>query len=855
MQSLIIKIELEGLERFTHKFLLFLIILLNGLFLFSQETNYQKGELYTIDEIKVTGLKSFNEQTVIAYTGLSKGKELRIPGEEISRVINKLWKLELFSDINFYLTKIQDKKASIEISIKELPSLSEFSIIGLKKSKEETIIDEIEIKKGQKITENFIETTKNYIVNKYKKNGFLNTKVSINTRPDSLGINNERMLINIDLGDRVKINSINFEGNKIVKSSNLKKQMKKTKTKLPGRFWKKSKFIEEDYKNDLSAIVDYYKEKGYRDARILADSVLVDKNTIDLNIEINEGNKYYFGNINFLGNSIYSDELLSRALGLYKGDVYNGVLLKKRIADDSKPDGEDITNLYQNNGYLFSTINAVEIAAENDTINFEIRINEGKPAFFDKITVIGNDRTNDNVIYRELRTKPGELYSKDKIVRTVRELGQLGFFDPEQISPDFKNVDPNAGTVDIEYGLVEKSASQVELQGGYGGGGFIGTLGLSFNNFSLKNLKNKSAWKPVPMGDGQALSLRLQANRFYRVYSFSLSDPWFGGEQPVQFSTSFSHTKQYRYNFFTGRVDKSQSFEITGASIGLAKRLRVPDDYFLLSQTLSYQYYNLNNYYTGLFTFGEGKSNNVSYTVALSRNNTYTNPIFPLGGSEFMLSARFSLPYSLWNGVDYANLGNLDEYQDNDGNPDQAKIDQERFKWLEFYKIKFKGTWYTRLVDKLVLRTHTEFGFLGAYNNDRGVIPFDRFFLGGDGMSQYAMDGREMISLRGYPNQSLSTTNGSTIYNRFSLELRYPITLKPAASIFGLTFLEAGQGYDNFREFNPFNSKRSMGFGLRIFMPAFGLLGIDFAYGLDNTNDANLSPNGWETHFVIGQQF
>ena len=855
MLSLIIKIELEGLERFTHKFLLFLIILLNGLFLFSQETNYQKGELYTIDEIKVTGLKSFNEQTVIAYTGLSKGKELRIPGEEISRVINKLWKLELFSDINFYLTKIQDKKASIEISIKELPSLSEFSIIGLKKSKEETIIDEIEIKKGQKITENFIETTKNYIINKYKKNGFLNTKVSINTRPDSVGINNEKMLINIDLGDRVKINSINFEGNKIVKSSNLKKQMKKTKTKLPGRFWKKSKFIEEDYKNDLSAIVDYYKEKGYRDARILADSVLVDKNTIDLNIEINEGNKYYFGNINFLGNSIYSDELLSRALGLYKGDVYNGVLLKKRIADDSKPDGEDITNLYQNNGYLFSTINAVEIAAENDTINFEIRINEGKPAFFDKITVIGNDRTNDNVIYRELRTKPGELYSKDKIVRTVRELGQLGFFDPEQISPDFKNVDPNAGTVDIEYGLVEKSASQVELQGGYGGGGFIGTLGLSFNNFSLKNLKNKSAWKPVPMGDGQALSLRLQANRFYRVYSFSLSDPWFGGEQPVQFSTSFSHTKQYRYNFFTGRVDKSQSFEITGASIGLAKRLRVPDDYFLLSQTLSYQYYNLNNYYTGLFTFGEGKSNNVSYTVALSRNNTYTNPIFPLGGSEFMLSARFSLPYSLWNGVDYANLGNLNEYQDNDGNPDQAKIDQERFKWLEFYKIKFKGTWYTRLVDKLVLRTHTEFGFLGAYNNDRGVIPFDRFFLGGDGMSQYAMDGREMISLRGYPNQSLSTTNGSTIYNRFSLELRYPITLKPAASIFGLTFLEAGQGYDNFREFNPFNSKRSMGFGLRIFMPAFGLLGIDFAYGLDNTNDADLSPNGWETHFVIGQQF
>ncbi len=843
------------MEKLNYKFLIGILLIINGFLSFSQEIDYQKGNFYTINEINVSGLKSFNEQTVVAYTGLSKGQKIRIPGEEISQVINKLWKLELFSDINFYLTKVEGEKANIEISIKELPSLSEFTITGLKKSKKETIIDDIEIKKGQKITENFIETTKNYIVNKYKKNGFLNTKVYIDTKPDTVGINNEKMLINIDLGDRVKISSINFTGNEIISSKKLKKQMKKTKTKLPVRFWKKSKFIEEDYKNDLTTIVDYYKERGYRDARIITDSVLVDKNKIDLNIQINEGNKYYFGEINFLGNSVYSDELLSRALGLYKGDTYNGVLLKKRIADDSKPDGEDITNLYQNNGYLFSTINPVEISAENDTINFEIRINEGKPAYFNKISVVGNDRTNDNVIYRELRTKPGELYSKDKIVRTVRELGQLGFFDPEQISPDFKNVDPNAGTVDIEYGLVEKSASQVELQGGYGGGGFIGTLGLSFNNFSLKNLKNKDAWKPVPMGDGQALSLRLQANRFYRVYSFSLSDPWFGGEQPVQFSTSFSHTKQYRYNFFTGRVDKSQSFEVTGASIGLAKRLRVPDDYFLLSQSLSYQYYNLNNYYTGLFTFGEGKSNNVSYTVALSRNNTFTNPIFPLGGSEFLLSARFTLPYSLWNGVDYANLGELEKFQDGDGNPDQAKIDQERFKWLEFYKIKFKGTWYTRLIEKLVLRAHTEFGFIGAYDNDRGVIPFDRFFLGGDGMSQYAMDGREMISLRGYPNQSLSSVNGSTIYNRFSLELRYPITLKPAASIFGLTFIEAGQGYDNFREFNPFNSKRSMGFGLRIFMPAFGLLGIDFAYGLDNTNPSDLSPNGWETHFVIGQQF
>ena len=843
------------MEKLINLKYLFLIVLLTSHFVLGQDSAYVKGKEYVINDIKVTGIKSFNEQTVVTYTGLFVGKKVQIPGEDISKIINKLWKLELFSDINFYVTKIIEDKVDLEISIVELPSLSEYKITGLKKTKAETIEEEIEIKRGQKITENFIETTKNYIVNKYQKNGFLNTKVNINTIKDSVGLNNEKMVINVDLGDRVKVNEIEFSGNEIFKSKQLRKKMKKTKTKLPGRFWKKSKFIEDDYQTDLTSIVDFYKEKGYRDARIISDTVITNDNSIKLNIDINEGKKYYFGDIKFLGNTVYSDDQLSKLLGLFKGDTYNGVLLKKRIADSSKPDGEDLTNLYQNNGYLFSSINPVEIAAINDTIDFEIRIVEGNPAYFNKITVVGNTRTNDHVIFRELRTKPGDLYSKDKVVRTVRELGQTGFFDPEQITPDFKNVDPNGGTVDIEYGLVEKGASQVELQGGYGGNSFIGSIGVSFNNFSLKGLKDKKAWKPVPMGDGQSLSLRLQANRFYRVYSFSLADPWFGGEQPVQFSTSFSHTKQFRYNFFTGSVNKEQFVSITGASIGLAKRLRVPDDYFTLSQSLSYQYYNLQNYFTGLFTFGQGKSNNVSYTVALSRNNTFTNPIFPLGGSEFVLSARFSLPYSLWNGVDYGSLDELPEFQDSNGDPDQSKIDQEKYKWLEFYKIKFKGSWYTRLFDKLVLRTHAEFGFLGAYNNDRGVIPFDRFFLGGDGMSQYAMDGREMISMRGYPNQSLSSQNGSTIYNKFSLELRYPITLKPAASIFGLTFIESGQGFDKFRDYNPFNSKRSMGVGLRIFMPAFGLLGIDFGYGLDSINDNDLNPNGWETHFVIGQNF
>ena len=821
----------------------------------AQENAYDKGKFYELGEITVTGVKSFSPQTVVAYTGLKKGQRIQIPGEEISTTINKLWKLELFSDIEFFITKIEGEVVDLELYIQELPTLSEYTIKGIKKGKIETIVKDTDIKKGKKLSKNFLATTKNYIENKYKKEGFLNAKVTIDTKVDTTDFNNQKMLVSVDRGDRVKVRSISFEGNEVYKPKKLRKKLKNTRLEFPGRFWKRSKYIEADFEEDLKKLLDFYKEKGYRDARIISDSIVVDDNKIDVVVKVQEGNKYYFGNVDFIGNSVYSDAQLSRVLGIKAGDTYNGVLLRKRIADQTKPDGDDLTNLYQNNGFLFSSINPVEVSAVNDTINFEVRITEGKPAYFNRISVKGNDRTNDHVIYREIRTRPGELYSKDKVVRSVRELGQLGFFDAEQISPDFKDVDPNAGTVDIEYGLVEKGASQIELQGGYGGGGFIGTLGLSFNNFSMRNIFNKKEYKPVPMGDGQQLALRLQASRFFETYSFSFSEPWLGGEQPVRFSTSISQTTQYRYNFTTGLADKSQYFKIRGINFGLAKRLQVPDDYFTLSQTIGYQYFDLNNYYTGLFTFGDGVSNNLFYAIALSRNNTYTNPIFPTGGSTFTIGAKLTFPYSLVNNIDYGNLKNLAEYQDASGNPDQAKIDQERFKWLEYYKLNFEGTWYTRIIDKLILRTHAEFGFLGAYNPDRGNIPFERYFLGGDGLQQYAMDGRETIALRGYENQSLSSRDGSTVYNKFSLELRYPITLKPSASIYALSFLEAGNGYDNFREFNPFNSKRSAGFGIRIFMPAFGLLGIDFGYGFDSEVPNDLNPNGWETHFIIGQQF
>ena len=833
------------------------IFILTSTISYSQNS-YNKGGYYILDTIVVSGLKNFSDKTVVAYSGLRKGQNIQVPGEEISNVLKKLWNLELFSDVNIYISDISGQSAKLEISVDELPTLNEYKINGIKKGQSESIIDETELSEGKRLSESFLTNTKNYIENKFRKDGFLNTKVNLITRPDTIGSNKLNLIVDVSKGERIKINDISFNGNEVFKDSRLKTKLKKTKKKFLGRFWKKSKLIPDDFETDKENLISYYKEKGYRDARITYDTIIKnDEETIDIVIDIDEGNQYYFGKIDYIGNSSFSDYQLNQILGIEQGDSYNGVLLKERIQDE-KPDANDLSNLYQNNGYLFSSVNAVEVSAENDTIDFEIRINEGKLASFNKISVVGNTKTNDHVIYRELRIKPGELYSKDKVVRTIREVGQLGFFDAEQISPDFKNVNPNLGTVDIELGLIESGASQIELQGGYGGGGFIGTLGLSFNNFSAKNLAKN--WRErggiLPQGDGQTFALRLQSSTFYNTYSFNFMEPWLGGRQPVQFSFSISTTKQFRYDYFTRKADKSQFFEIRGLTIGMARRLSIPDDYFQLSQAISYQYYKLNNYYTGLFTFGDGESHNLSYNISLLRNNTYTNPIFPTGGSSFTISARLSPPYSLITGDDFSDVEQRSEFTNYKGEPIQALIDQEKYRWLEFYKLKFNGSWYTRLFGKFILKTQTDFGFLGTYNKNKGNIPFERFYLGGDGMQQYALDGRETIALRGYENGSLSSRDGSIIYNKFSLELRYPISLKPSASVFALSFLEAGNGFDDFKDYNPFNAKRSAGIGVRVFMPAFGLLGIDFGYGFDRTNYSNSNQrSGWQTHFVIGQQF
>ncbi|AEH01258.1 outer membrane protein assembly factor [Lacinutrix sp. 5H-3-7-4] len=860
------QLQLKTILQYT----LIIAFFMASFFTQAQDLSYANSKTYTIADITVKGNTSFSEQTIVTYSGLRKGADISIPGEEISNAVKKLWTSNLFSDIEVYLIKVEDGAAYLEIRLSDLPELNTLKIEGVKNSKKEALIKENNLQKGVKVTENLITTTKNYIQNKNRKAGFLNTKVSINTVEvqDSIEKARVNMLLYVDRGEKVKVKDISFEGNTVISDKKLRKAMKNTKQKNFLRVLKRSKFIEADYKEDLESIINKYKSVGYRDARIVADTMsVIDKKNVALNIKIEEGEKYSFGDITFVGNTVYSDEYLKRVLRIEKGDTYNGVELAKRIADETKPDGNDITNLYQDNGYLFSTINPVEISAENNVIDMEIRITEGKPVYFDKVSVVGNEKTNDHVVYREIRTRPGELYSKANVVRTVRELSQLGFFDAEQITPNFNNPNPEDGTIDMEYSVVEAGSSQIELQGGYGGGGFIGTLGLSFNNFSIKDLFNGDAYKPIPTGDGQKLALRLQASRFYQTYSFSFSEPWLGGKKPVQFSTSLSHTKQFLYDATTGNADKDRRFNITGITFGLAKRLSVPDDYFTLSQALSFQHYNLKNYNTGLFTFGDGYSNNLSYTVGLSRNNTFNDPIFPTGGSNFNITAKFSLPYSLFNGEDYEALSEerdakLDILTDETSTTGQvavandriSEIDQERFKWLEFYKIKFKGEWYTKLIDKFVFKSNIEFGFLGAYNQDRGIIPFERFFLGGDGLGSYSLDGREAVALRGYPNQALSSGDGGTIYNKFSLELRYPITLKQSAKIYALGFLDTGASYDNFRDYNPFNLKRSAGLGVRIFMPAFGLLGIDFGHGFDPL-PGQTQKNGWETHFIIGQQF
>ncbi|MBU3010673.1 outer membrane protein assembly factor BamA [Polaribacter vadi] len=804
----------------------------------SNNLSFEKGKEYILGGISVTGLKKFSEETVKVFTGLRNGQAIKLPGDKLTSAIKKLYESKQFSNVDVYLAKLDGNTVYLQFDVQELPQLNEIQITGIKKSKAKELKKEAELKTGAMVTDNLIVTTKNYFTKKYTDKGFLKTKVNLDIKKDTSDMNAVNMNVFIDKGSKIKIKYIFFNGNEALSNKSLRKAMKNTKEKMIGRFWKSSKYIEEDYQADLESILDKYSRIGYRDARILSEGISWnDDNTININIDIEEGRQYRFADILFVGNKEYTDEQLHQVLRIEKGDVYNGAVLKERVKGDDSPTSDDLSTLYQDNGFLFSQVNAVETKVENDSITVEIRIREDEKARIKKVTVSGNDKTNDHVIFRELRVKPGDLFSRTNIIRSIREIGQLGFFD-QNVTPDV-NPDYQNKTTDINFNVVEKGGSQIELQGGYGGGSFIGTLGLSFNNFSIKNIFNKEAYKPLPMGDGQSLALRLQTSRTYNTYSFSFTEPWLGGKKPQSLSFSIYSSNQYQYDFTTGVVDKSQSLGIVGASLGLGQRLKWPDDYFQLSQTISYQSFNLNNYgfRVGTDVLSNGTLNNLAYNATLSRNSAGPSLIFPTYGSEFSLGVKATIPYSLINGKDYSELEPA-----------------EKYKWLEYYKITAKGKWYTSFTDKLVLMTNAEMGYLGYYNSELGQNPFERYFVGGDGIAQFQLDGRETIGLRGYENNQLSSAEGGTIYNKFQMELRYSITDSPSASIYTLGFLEAGNSYDNFETFNPFELKRSAGVGVRIFMPAFGLLGIDFAHGFDPL-PGQIEKSGWQTHFIIGRQF
>ena len=809
-----------------------------------KDAKYGSEQKYTLGGITVKGAHRYDPQTIVMFTGLKKGKSIEIPGEQISNAIKKLWKQHLFSDINFEVDKVDGNVIYLVLNLEEVPNLSKVNITGLSRSKTEDIIKEAKLNRGKMVTEDLILNTENYIVNKFKNKGYLNTKATIKTKRDTAETNAVIMNIYVDRGDKVKIDDIIFIGNETIPGSKLRSAMKETKRKTWWNPFNSSKYTVKEYKEDLNHIIDYYKERGFRDATIVGDSIAVvpEKNRIALYIKVDEGNIYHFGKIKFVGNSKFSTQQLQNILTLREGDTYNAQLLDSRIGGAGQNE-MDIRTAYMDNGYLFAQVNPVEVGVHNDTIDLEVRIHEGKPAYINKIIVKGNTRTNDHVLFREIRTKPGQLFSKSELMRTYREIAQLQFFDPEAIGID-PIPHPETNTVDIQYTVQEKSTSQIELQGGWGGGQFIGTVGLSFNNFSLRNLFNAEAWHPLPTGDGQRLSLRAQASFNYQSYSFSFTEPWWGGRRPISLSTSFYHTRQFQYDYRTNNVNKNSTMGITGMSVGITKRLAWPDDYFVLSQVVTMQRYSLNNYYYGLsalnFEDGTGNSNNINYEIKLSRNSAGPNPIFPTEGANFSLSLKVTPPYSLINGKDYTDA-----------------TSEEKYEWLEFYKVKFSGDWYSDIWNKkLVLRTYAAFGFLGAYNEERGIPPFERFYLGGDGMANFTMDGREVIGLRGYSNLSLSSTNGGVMYNKFTMELRYPITLNPSSSIYVLGFAEAGASWDGMAYVSPFELRRSAGAGLRIFMPMFGMLGVDFGYGFDpDLTSPPGQPSGWQTHFIIGQQF
>ena len=801
---------------------------------------------YILKDIVVDGVKKYTPAQILRFTGLSKGEVVDIPGQKISSAVKKLWETESFSEVEVYVEDVEGQSVVLKFYLQDLMELGEVKFVGkgVGKSKNEKLIKDNNLKPGTKITNDLISSLKNKIPQEYVKKGFADAKITIQDKINANDPNLVDWTIEVAKGKKVKIAKIEFEGNDQVSDAKLRKKgFKETKQKRFGikGILKPSKFIKDKYEEDKINLISYYNSLGFRDARIVSDSVWRNDKGFNINVKLNEGKKYYIGDVNFIGNTSYSTEVLQKLLGYRKGEIYDAVGFNKKVGEDGgKEDDTDIKSLYLNNGYLFSSVIPVEKAVRGDSIDIEIRIKEGEKATWNRVTWSGNTTTHDHVILRSLRTKPGNLFSKLDIKRTYFDLAGMQFFDPQQVGQD---IQPNQqdNTVDVHWTLVEKGSSQVQLQAGYGGNSFIGTLGLTFNNFSLRNFLKLKDFKPVPQGDGQTLSVQAQAGQYSKNYSLSFTEPWLFGTRPTALSVGLNHSTVN----YTDTYGASQKLNIFSASAGLNRLLNWPDNYFSLYTGIAYQRYNFSNYpfQFGSTTVYDGNVNNFSFNVGLSRNSAGYDPIFPTTGSNIEATIKFTPPYSLFQNKDYTSM-----------------TPQEKYRWMEFYKIKFKADAYNEVIGKLVLRSTAEMGFLDGYNKDLGAPPFERFYVGGTGLFGGRYDGRELIPLRGYENASteggtstdITPYGGGTIYSRYAAELRYPISMNQTAKIFALTFAEAGNTWNNYSSFNPFQLKRSVGVGIRVYMGAFGLIGFDFAYGFDKTIGGS-EPSGWQTHFLMNQ--
>ena len=795
--------------------------------------NYQTPSTYTLGGIAVSGNGRINRNVIIAYTGLKKGQEVKVPGDDIADAIKGLWRQELFKDVAIKINKVDEDRDKIYllIDLETRPRLRRFKINGVSESEASDLREKIELVRGDIVTEQLVSNIKGKIKSYFKGEGYMNARVAISGQNDSLfAAQSATMILDIDKGEKVKIKDITFSGNQAFDDGKLRGVLENTNRKTILNLFKSSKFIPDKYKKDKNKLVKFYRNRGYRDAAIVKDSVYqVEDDRVKIDITVNEGEQYYFGDITWQGNTEYSTSFLNTVLSIEKGEIYSPKKLQTNLRFNQR--GLDISSLYMDNGFLFFNVQPVETKLYNDTVDLEIRITEGKQATIDEITVSGNTKTSDHVILRELRTRPGDKFSRSDIIRSRRELSQLGYFDAKKINIT-PQPDPEEGTVDINYDVVEKPSDQLQLQGGWGAGQLVGSIGIQFNNFSLDKIDNFDAWRPLPAGDGQKLSLRAYSNGpRYSSLNFSFTEPWFGGKKPNALTVGAYYSVQARGGFGSSN---RRSLQIIGANVGLGKRLQFPDNYFRLKNTLEFQQYDLNDYRALPLEFNNGTSYTISLKHKISRNSV-NKRIYPTSGSEFSLSLKYTPPISAFSSVDYGEVSA-----------------QRRFKWIEFHRWKFKSSYFLNLGGDLVLNPRANFGYLGFFNDEIGVTPFERFFVGGDGLQGFRLDGRELIRLRGYKQDALSPQEGANTFTKLTMELRYPVIQKRSATIYFLGFLEGGNSWLGIDKFNPSDIHRSAGGGVRVFLPMFGLLGVDWGYGFDSEN---IPGNPGQIHISIGQRF